>query len=617
MVTSYLQLGDRLSQIWLNKYTLCVTLVIAKLTISITSLQNQVTNTQQLLEAGIKTLELNFVHSVQMTPFYLNELGNFLIKESVEGALDGSLKLASLLISAAENVAKFMFDFYFGTYICLATSAVDGAVDVATNTTEKLIDFVNGSLSTVSKDLSEGVDELSDIVNKIIKAVAKIESLVTGDKGSADAQFKSVELSIGKLQNLTIPSSIDSKLEALSQNTPNFDTVMNRTQSEIAKPFELARSKIASLNVSSLVPRDALPAAQTPQNVSNPFPALSSELKDLCIALNKSLNITLIVITAILALVALAAMIPIAFSEMRQWFRLQQLKARIDAQRLCSEKHSSDPPLDAIECYQRVYHKWPVLLGEYISRKLSLQDGTQKRIQWCFAYALSPYCMTILLIGLCGIFVAISELAIVSVASRTLRSKASSAEIANIASCMDGILTTSLQEWALSANNYLNTTQQSINSEVFGWLYNASSALNETAAIALSDIDSAVADAFNGTLLYKPISGIVKCTIDKKLEKIQKAAVWVNTNAKLSFPPLDAVSLSKVFQSASNISNSTGFSDTTTSSIHLGSQARKSLQKILNQFKQIAITELIISSAILAIWIGQCLISVAIGFWIK
>ncbi|CAI4737165.1 CFF_collapsed_G0045470.mRNA.1.CDS.1 [Saccharomyces cerevisiae] len=140
----------------------------------------------------------------------------------------------------SEGLVNFAIDLYLGTYACLIVSAVDGTVDVATNTTEKLISLVNDTVSSVANELDTGLNDISKIINKVIKAASKVENFFTGDDDDSNmtSSIKSVNLTISALHNLYIPSSINDKLEELSAKTPDFAQVKNTTKNLISVPLQ-------------------------------------------------------------------------------------------------------------------------------------------------------------------------------------------------------------------------------------------------------------------------------------------------------------------------------------------------------------------------------------------
>lgn len=149
--TSYLQLGDKLSQIWLNKYTLALLLAMLKLLFFSQSVQHAIEASQAYILSNCYNIDAFYSKVTDNTPHYLGVMGNYLIEKGMEETVKATLETLSLIVYASEGLLNFVIDLYLGTYACLIVSAVDGTVDVATNTTEKLIGLVNDTVSSVGQ----------------------------------------------------------------------------------------------------------------------------------------------------------------------------------------------------------------------------------------------------------------------------------------------------------------------------------------------------------------------------------------------------------------------------------------------------------------------------------
>lgn len=256
------------------------------------------------------------------TPHYLGVMGNYLIEKGMEETVKATLETLSLIVYASEGLLNFAIDLYLGTYACLLVSAVDGTVNVATNTTEKLIGLVNDTVSSVANELDSGLNDISKVINKVISAASKVENFFTGDDdddGNMTSSIKSVNLTISALHNLYIPSSINNKLEELSAKTPDFAQVKNSTKNLISIPFNEVRKNIKSVNASKLI-GDTSVLYVPPVSISNGTGICSSNQSEILAfyaILRQVLKITTIVCVIILTCFAISAIIPVAWNEIK------------------------------------------------------------------------------------------------------------------------------------------------------------------------------------------------------------------------------------------------------------------------------------------------------------
>ncbi|SCV03047.1 LANO_0G01816g1_1 [Lachancea nothofagi CBS 11611] len=614
----YLQLRDRISQVWLNQYTILLILTMVKIVLFSLSLKNAIATSRDYALSSCDSIDYFYSEFMNSAPAYMCQFGNYLIEKSIQESVKASLKTVSLLIGAGEQIALFLFDFYFGTYICLATSAVDGAVDVATNTTKKLLGAVNETVTAVGNDVDSGLDDLSQVIDKMLKAASSVENFFKG--GSADdvdSSVKSVNLSIAKLRDLHIPSSIDAKLSELADKTPNFDTVMNKTHSEISKPFELVRSKVTAVNVSRLMTSNQtmyMPAANSSNVTSGICASSKPDLLKYYAGVSKTINVLVIVLVTLLAIGAIIAMSPSVWSEYKQWTRLRNLQVMV-GEKLPS--HGPDYGSDVIENYQRVFAKWPTAFGEWLAQRLSTSMRTRRKIRWCVAYALSPRALTVLGIALAGIVMCICQFILLAAAARAMTGKDaqnfSNAALSSASSSLNG----DMVRWTASTNSYINSTKNQLNSEVFGWTQDTTVSLNNTLNTAIHDIDTVLADFFNGTLLYKPMTSVVRCTIENKLYKIQKALTWIHENLQFPIPLIDANALQDWALNQSDPSSQRQSNTTSSTALEISNLTHKialdtqeMLKGVLNQFRSATMLELTISLVLFGLWLIQWLIAI-------
>lgn len=593
-------------------------LVIVKLVIFARSLLNAIDNSEEFILANCDTADSYYKEFADLAPTYLSKFGNYLMEKSIEESAEAALAVLSSLVSAGEQITIFVFDFYLGTYLCLATAAIDGAVNVATNTTEKLIDFANSTISTLAIDINDGLDDVSNVINKAITAIDKIEDLFSSsDSSDVNSKLKTVNLTVEKLQNLYIPSSIDAKLTALSKETPDFSSLMNSTHSKISIPFDLMKSKIKALNVSKMMKsNETLPSLNVSTNSSGICAASKPQIVKFYAAVTRSVDTLTVAITVTLAVVAAGVLLPIAWIEYRQWRRLCKLRDEIEHATIAgyaTEYSKSDRKFyqpDAIASYERAFHRVPTALGDWVSTRLTTSIRTKRKIQWCVSYAMSPRALTVLGVAMAGITACICQFILLAAVRRTIDDGTTGALASSVLRSANESVRTDMAQWSAATNVYLNATEQSINDELFGWLQDSTRSVNTTVNDILDDVDATLAALFNGTLLYDPMAAVVRCTVGNKLLKIEHALTWVHDKAHITLPRVNDTALVAAMQS--NASSSASSSTSALLSHQLAQNAQKSILRLLRQWHSILVTETLVAIGILALWVVQWPVAIAI-----
>ncbi|AJT22810.1 Prm1p [Saccharomyces cerevisiae YJM1478] len=644
----YLQLGDRLSQIWLNKYTLVLLLAMLKLLFFSKSIQHAIEVSETYILSNCYSIDSLYSKMTDNTPHYLGIMGNYLIEKGMEETVKATLETLSLIVYASEGLVNFAIDLYLGTYACLIVSAVDGTVDVATNTTEKLISLVNDTVSSVANELDTGLNDISKIINKVIKAASKVENFFTGDDDDSNmtSSIKSVNLTISALHNLYIPSSINDKLEELSAKTPDFAQVKNTTKNLISVPFNEVRKNIKAVNASNII-GDTSVLYVPPVSLDNSTGICSSNQSEILAfysILGQVLKIATVVCITVLICFAVGAMAPVAWNEIKLWRHLCGMRdhymlSRQDSYTSFSSENTHelkdpfrDPPIqngqyDVIASYQQCFQTWNTRIAGWMTNLITfgkspenIDPKTKQKIEWVVAYMTSERALCVLGIGLLGILVCICQFVMIAL----LKHKISHSLTSNDGDGVQNLLKSStavdienqMNLWSVQTNKYINTTETNINQEVFGWINTTTLSVNNTVATMISDIDTTLADVFNGTLLYNPMKTVVGCAIENKLYTIEKAMTWIHDKAQLHIPRINGTQIKQAL--AKQADNSTIPTASSTSAAtenlleNLVNDMREGLLKILRAYHRITLGELTVTLVILAVWLVQLPIALVI-----
>ncbi|CDF91798.1 ZYBA0S14-01354g1_1 [Zygosaccharomyces bailii CLIB 213] len=628
--TSYLQLGDRLSQVWLNKYTLALFLAMIKLLFFSKSIENSITSSEQYILAHCSTIDSLYSETMGSTPHYMAIMGNFLIRETMIQSVKATLGTLSMLVYASEEMLNFVIDLYLGTYVCLIVSAIDGSVDVATNATEKIIGAVNHTVSALASDLDNGLEDISQVVNKVLSAANKIEDFFNGDSDdNVSSHLQKVNLTVSSLRNLYIPSSINEKLEELSAKTPDFAQAKNISKHILGLPFEKVRKEIQNINATNIVGNSSMlyvPPKSINSSTEGICTAGESDIRKFYDSISHVLTIATVVCTVLLVVGALCVTIPVANEEIRLWRRLcdmrtqymethgPQIISKEETLYLPFKTSQEETHFDVIANYQQCFHRWNYRISNFLValvEKFNPQKGNNEnaqraKIRWVIAYITSERALCILGIGLLGIAVTILQLILVAVLQRALRDISSSSTNNFNGTQVAKMLNHDLDQWAQGANLYINSTQNNVNKQVFGWVDTTTVAVNKTVNKVIDEIDDTLARAFNGTLLYKPMKTVVGCVIENKLYSVEKAMTWIHDKARIDMPDIKISEIEQALKKSSSSSASSLLPK-------IGHDIHSAIKLALDTFHHTAMYELVVALSLLGIWLLQIPIALVIA----
>lgn len=597
--TPYLQLKDRISQAWLNKYTILLTLIALKLLLFQQSLNSSLNTSKLYTLESCPTID-SYVSNLVSFPHYIAKSSNFLILKTIEEINEKTLETLGLIVTGTENIIIFALEMIVGTYACVLVSTIDGAVDVAVNSTESIIGWVNNTLGNITDDIEDGLTDISKFLNKAVNAAEKVKDFFDGDDDNqGNSSLSHINLTVSSLRKLHIPSSINTKLDSLKNHTPNFDQVKNKTENLVRTPFELIKDKLSNTTVMS-TKNDTLYVPELAQVTI--CSDNSDKINEFYDHLAKDIRIMVKIFVILLILGALIALIPIIYQEFRLWTKLKSLEL---------DNNTKDP----IEMFEKTFNKYPTALGSFASKTVTNDPNSQISIRWLVSYVLSSRAIILLGIALAGILAVCLQFIILKILTKSIsKNMTSFNEITNeITSKIDDSITT----WTDSTNDYLQQKQDSINDDVFSWVKIATDGVNDTISSFVTEMNEAISDAFNGTILYAPVKTIVGCVIEDKLIKIEKGLTWIHDHAEITLPRVDDDYLTQAWNN--NDTSTGGGGDVMGKASNMIDQTenlmKKMLKTLIEQYKKSLKFELYISLALLGLWGLQFIIGLIILYF--
>ncbi|KAL1959528.1 hypothetical protein VTO42DRAFT_1973 [Malbranchea cinnamomea] len=577
-ITPYLGPKSRLSQVWLNKWTILILLVLARVLIAIGSLDDNMASAKREALSACTSVE-SMGSAMASMPHYMAYGVNEMTASGVEMAVHALMSMLDLIVTGVENIIVFFVNVLTQTYLCLITLVVRGSVELALNVIEDLMDFLNKTAKAVGGEIADGISGFEDKLEDFLSGINTITSVFGADWDVPELDFSSA---VDKLNNLQLPSSIDETIDKINNSIPTFDEVNKFTNDAIRFPFEQVKKLINESMDDFTFDRTLLPV---PEKETMSFCSDNDGINSFFDSLKSILSTAQKIFIGVLVVAAIVACFPMAWKELKRW---QVMKER--SQIVQKDAHD---PLDVVYIVSRPYTSRAGLkLASYVSpgRKHVLT-------RWVVAYVTSPPALFVLSLGIAGLFSCACQMILLHAVKKEVPGL--SAQVGAFAEKIVTSLTNVSEEWANSTNAVIEDVNRGINEDVFGWVNTTTTSMNNSLNVFVEKTSSVLEDTFGGTILHDPVKEVLNCLIMLKIAGIQRGLTWVNEHAHVDFPgvPLDTFSIG----AAETISNDTSFlanpGEETTDAISAA------VLRVTDSVESGIRTEVIISSFILLIWV--------------
>lgn len=575
-IAPYLGLRARLSQIWLNKWTILILLIICRLLLATKDINSQINSAKTEALSACTSVE-NVGSAMASMPHYLSGGVNAMAADGITHAVNGLMDMITLAITVMEEVILFYINMLTSTYVCLITFAVAGSLHAAIDIIEGVADFMNSSISSVTGEIASDISTFTNGLNKFLDA---IDLFNIGDAPKIDLTSQ-----LNSLTHITIdPTKLDAGLSTLNSSIPDFAEVQNFTNAAIRFPFETIKQFINSSlpaykfdgSIFPVAEKQALTFCSDNQAINNFFGGLLATVIK-----------TRTIVIVLLALAAVAVCIPMAYRERRRFIQQKDRASLFQA---------SYDPMDVIYLASRP------MTGSAGVRMASWfqQDKTRILVRWWVAYSTTIPALFVLALGVAGLLSCLCQFIVLKMIEKEVPALAN--EVGDFAGVVVTALNNASTAWAVGANQVIGTANVNVNNDVFGWVNTSTTAINNTLTVFSDEMVSALNFTFGGTILYDPIMEVMNCLIGLKIAGIQKGLTWVHDNAHVTFPEFNpnVFSLGAAASIASNSSSTDSFlsspgdvaSDGITSSI----------VKLTDKLTEQVYTEAVISACLVALW---------------
>ncbi|KAL1841809.1 hypothetical protein VTJ49DRAFT_6562 [Mycothermus thermophilus] len=520
-VTPYLGLRARLSQLWFNRWTILLLLVLVRVVILTGSLNDNIGDAKvRALSACTKVEDIG--SAMASMPHYLSVGVNSLASDAITKTVSGLVQLLMLLLEGVEGLLFFIINLYVGTFVCVATALIHGGLDVAIKAVEGATKAMNDAIKTISGQITDTIEDVQDVLNGIPNQIAGAIGSIFGGGDSINIPTIDISSSLDDLQNIRVDATkVVGGLASLNKTIPNFDQVENFTKNAISVPFGLLRGQI----------NESLGAYRFDDSV---FPVAKKEALSFC-SDNSFLNdffetlfgivaaakIAFLVVIPILAILAIIAM---GYLEVRRWRREKQ-RAR----------DLMDHGYDAMDVVYLSSRPMTAGAGLWLASKLGIRDLRKTILfRWTVAYGTSLPALFVLSLALAGFFSCLCQIIILRLIQK--EAPALAGQVGNFADDVVGTLKAASTSWSDDANGVIIKVQDDINDDLFGWVRNATAAVNNTLTTFDNEIDDALDSVFKDTLLADTVRNLVACLIGRKIDAVQAGLTWVHEHAHVTLP---------------------------------------------------------------------------------
>jgi len=596
-ITPYLGLRARLSQVWINRWTILLLLVLARTLIAISGINHDLDSARREALSACSSVE-SMGSAMASMPHYMSQGVNEMTASGVEKAVNGLMEMTTMSVTGVEEIVVFVINMMTQTYLCLITLAVSGSLHVALQVVEDMQDALNKTIDSVGEDMSKAVGTFEDSYKKFIDVL---------NKASLGFMTKAVppELDLGKqidsLKNLQLPGNLDEGLQKLNDSIPTFADVQNFTENAIRLPFEEVKGLMKNAMGNYTFDRSVFPV---PQKEQLTFCSDNNGINGFFDGLVNLANSARKIFIAVLFIAAILVCIPMAWREIKRWRTMKERSQLV---------HSKT--YDAMDVVYIVSRPYSSTAGIKVGNNFKT-SRRQILARWVIAYATSTPALFVLSLGIAGLFSCACQMIMLKSLEKEV--PALTNQVGDFAEHVVKALNNASEQWAIGANKVVASTNQEINGNLLGWVNTTTGAVNDTLNLFVDETTKVLNQTFGGTILYDPIKEVLNCLVLLKVAGIQKALTWVSDHAHIDFPLMANGTFS--LGAVASIASDNKQADESFLS-QPGDVAKDKISaavvRLTNRLQDGIRTEALISTVVLMIWVVILLIAIirALTLW--
>jgi len=580
-LTPYLGLRARLSQVWINPWTILLLLVLVRLLFAIAGTNDSLDSARREALSACTQVE-NIGSSMASMPHYMSQGINDMTASGVEKAVNGLMTMMGMSVTGVEEIILFVIHMMTSTYLCLITLAVRGSLHAVVEVGNEISAGLNKTIDEVTNNIGDATKSVTDGINNILEKINNIPVLDGFEPPSINLDDE-----ITKLKALEVPPEMQEGLNKLNNSIPTFEDVQNFTDNIIRTPFEEVKKLIAGMD-NFTFDREVLPVPQKEKlNFCSEGNSINNFFDDLVVMGYTAKKIAL----GVLIVAALLVCIPMWYTERQRYKKMKQRSE------LFKQGHNA---MDVIYLASRPHSSgWGMWLGKRFG-----SGRRQMAIRWAFAYATSLPMLFLLSLGFAGLFSCLCQFILV----RGIQQKVPelTSEVADFAEKVVTSLNNASMSWSNGVNGEINKLDDKLNDDIFGWVNSTTSAINGTLNAFVAEMSKTLNDTFGGTVLKDPIEDVLNCLIGLKIASFQKGLTWVQENAHVQFPGVknDTFSLGALAKVSDSSSAAELLADPNGKATD---EITEAVDHVVGKLLSGIQTEALISTVIIAIWLLSAL----------
>jgi len=510
-LTPYLGLRARLSQVWINRWTVLLLLVLVRVLLAIASAGSLLDDARAEALSACTAVE-QAGSTMASIPYYASQGFNTMTANGVEKAVSGLHSMVSMTMTGLEEIIVFYIGMLTNTYLCLITLAVSGSLHAAVDILASAQDGLNKTLGDIGNDISSIAGGLEKGIQGLVSGI----NTVFGKNNPPTVDFSGP---LNSLKNVTLPAGLTGDLQKLNNSIPTFDDVKNATDTVIRLPFEEVKNLVDQAWGNYTFNHSLLPVPQKETLTfcsNNPkFNSFFDDLVKLLVVLKK-------IFIGVLLTLAILACIPAALIEIRRFHTLQ-LRSK------AAGKQATDH-MDMAYLLSRPYSS---NMGSWLAMRYS---GVKNQIlvRWCIAYFTSIPALLLLSLALAGLFSCLCQVVVLKSVQKAVPEL--TAEIADFTGDIVAKLNNASTSWATDTNAVIIKEGSKLNQDLFGWVNTSTTAVNDTLNKFVDETINVLNTTFGGTPLFDPIKEVFNCLIGLKIQGIEAGLTWVHDHAHIDFP---------------------------------------------------------------------------------
>ncbi|KAI0857749.1 hypothetical protein F4860DRAFT_336092 [Xylaria cubensis] len=551
LITPYLGLRSRLSQVWFNKWTVLIVLVLVHFLIIIGSLNDNLAEAQVKAVSACTKVE-DVGSAFASMPHYLSVGVNQLTASTITNAVQALMSVLDMILTGIEQLILFVIGMMTDTYVCLTAMVVHGGLNASAVAVEKTTDAINKAIDGVADGIASSADDIQKVIDNVYSIADKVGGIFKRDEdliergllldmpgleearselfgrdGNLDLRSilpdkpdleSAIVKKMDELKNVNVDTSgFVQGLDDLNKKIPTFDQLKNLTKQAVDIPFGLIRNELNEAYGNWTFDDKVFPVAQ---KESLSFCSDNDGLVEFFDTLFKIAYDAKIAAIVILAFLAVAVCIPMYILEKRRWRRQSELTHH--AVDIMDYGHMYSSPLAS-------------RVGLAVSRKIGGRSEPRKiMVRWFVSYATSLPALFVLSLALAGFFSCVWQ----AILLKTIQNEvpALSSKVGDFAENVVESLTNVSQKWSDDANGVILHFSSEINDDILGKVTNGTAAVNNTLNTFMDEIDKGINAAFGDTIFKSLATEAVRCLLGLKIESVQKGLTWVHDHAHINFP---------------------------------------------------------------------------------